>query len=217
LNPKLVIVHGRPQIFISMAFLLQLWVSLHFMTTLAVIVAIILSFRDPSYVFLPLLPSTASQIVRIIAQVQGPNPLPLTFASLKMNFSVHVIAMNLLFWLSGVCSVNWLLVLGIDSFRKVLWYLATVVVPAMNQSSITSAIVRFYQYFDQGQIADTAMAFLEIMNLLPGGVRGFIRSMVRFCGYLFGYALYRYATDPVHRRTWAQFRAGFTQLVTKLP
>jgi hypothetical protein len=134
-----------------------------------------------------------------------------------MNFSVHVIAMNLLFYFTGGFTLIWNLVLGINAFGLVLWYLSQVMVPKMSQSNFTAKIQEFSAWVNQTQIALQLQASCEIMMLFPMGVRGMVMALLRFYGYLFGYELYRYATDPTHKRIWAGYREKYTGLVNKLP
>jgi hypothetical protein len=181
------------------------------------VICLVVSFFDASWIFLPLIPSTLSHVVAIILQRQARNPLPLTFNSLKMNFSAHVIVINLLFYFVGGPNAIWIIVLGISSFCQVLWYLAEVLVPRLSPSAWTERATQLYRYIKNTKAAEQAMALFEIGNMIMIGRYGFLRTLLRSQGYFLVYVLYRYATDWVHQRVWASYRQSFTGLVMKLP
>jgi hypothetical protein len=182
----------------------HVWIATQALTLMAAVAGLIGSFRNPALIILAFFPSTVSHLLRIYLI-----RLPFTLNSLKMNFSAHVIAINLLFYCVGGFTRMWVMVLGLSSFLQVLWFVASILK--------TETVQPLYRWLDQTNAGSQALALSEIWNLLTLGGAGLLPRLLRSQGYLFGYVLYRYATDPAHQRLWASYRLSFTRFVTKLP
>jgi hypothetical protein len=201
-----------------MDFLVRLWVTFQFATLISVVVAIPLSFKYPGFREFPLLIGSIVHILTAILNLRSKPAEQSIKNFLLLNFSAHVVAMNVLFLFCGGAPIFWKLALGMGSLYQVLGFLCHQVFPAMQSSTITRKLTQFYWWLTQPPRAQTALATLEIVSLIGGGGRrNVVLKVVKLYAYVFGHILYRYSADPIPEQIWAQQRQSIVGLIMKLP
>jgi hypothetical protein len=201
-----------------MNFLVRLWVTFQCATLLSVIVAFPLSFKNPLYGHFPILIGSILHVITLIINLRTKPATQQTTKFLLMNFSVHVVAMNLLFLWCGGAPIVWKLALGFGAFYHILTFLRYQVFPTARPPALSYKITQFHEWLTEGGRAHVVLATLEVMVLLGrSGRPGAFVWMVKFYGYLFGYILFQYSVNQTHQQIWRQRRESIVGLITKLP
>lgn len=193
--------------------------GLHLSTFISAVLGILLSFKSPMFAVLPLITSTLLHGFLIHLEFKKPAPNGQKLVNrLLMNYSAHVIAMNILFFFTFSGGFMWTMALGFASFYQVLAFAVGQIFPRMQQNKLTQKLTALYGKITNPPMAPQLLATMEIMSMMmPTRVKSGLVKFLVMQAYLFGFVLYRYAVDPTHKFIWSQWRMQINQLTMKLP
>ena len=198
-------------------FELQTYLLLHTLTFFSTVFGILLSFKYYNAQNIYLMSSTLLHLFLCYPSLKAPSRINQTlFNRLIMNYSFHFILMNILFYFVGV-PLSWGVAILLVSFYRLVEYLSTYMFRGATDG-IGKTINDIYLKLTNPPLALSTLTCMEVMTLfmtprhLPFGL-----LVIKYYIYLFGFVLYRYATDNFHQQFWTQTKLKITSLINKLP
>ena len=198
-----------------------IWIFLHTTTTISFFSSLFMSFKNPIHLKDSYIIGTVLHLFIAFLDLRAPSSRPNQsfFNRLLLDYSVHIVGCNLLFFFLSGPSFSWALVLGFASFYQLLNFVVGQVLPNHRGSWILQKCQTLHQKITNPPLAPMILATLEIMCMMPTPNIGSNRMnvMLVFTIYLFWHVLYRYAVDNIHKQIWGQFRQKIATLAYKLP
>lgn len=199
----------------------NIWIFLHVATVLSFFSSIILSFKNPFHLKDTYIVGTILHLYIAFLDLRVPSSIRnQPFSNrLLLDYSVHIVGCNVLFFFLSGPSFSWTMVLGLTSFYQVLNFLVGQILPNHRGNWLLEKCQVLHQKLTNPPLAKVLLATLEIMSLMPSIAPGLSKGNIFFIfiAYLFWHVLYRYAVDNDHKQIWAQFRQKIATLAYKLP
>ena len=137
---------------------------------------------------------------------------------LLMNYSFHILTMQIILFLLKSNSFQWFISLGFASFFQIISFLSQ---KFGNRNNFFTNIILKINYFftnPQAPMAQQLLVIFEIMTLitLGAGKSPGQRVLDRII-YVGWFLMYRYATDNTHRLVWNAISTSISRFGMKCP
>lgn len=182
------------------------------LTLFASIICTFLSFKQPSISVIALFIGTILYCLCFWMQYNSSNPKPKMINVILMDYSIHIIIMNLVYILIGGCTFSWLLILGFSSFYQCVIYLSSNLPAGSLQQLIQKIYLKINPYVQQ------ILVIIELLNFAPiSSPEKRSSYLISVFIYIFWFFFYRYATNQIHQMIWTQYRNQIYGFAAKTP